>query len=59
VRALGDIACTVREPQLHDTLQQRAPAVIAGCQGHLTENDVAQLRARAAAAAFTAAAPDA
>ena len=50
LRALGDIASTVREPQLREMLRRRAQSVIEGCQGRLPDSDLVMLRERAAAA---------
>ncbi len=53
LRALGDIASTVREPHLHAMLQQRAQAIVEGCEARLPEGDLVKLRDRAAAAFAT------
>jgi len=48
LRAYADIAGTVRDPFLRETLRQRAQAVVAGCEARLTALDLARLRDRAA-----------
>lgn len=53
LRALGDIASTVREPHLQEMLRRRAQSVIEGCQGRLPDSDLVTLRERAAAAFVT------
>ena len=46
LRALGDIASTVREPHLREVLKRRAQAVLGSCEPHLPMGDVARLRDR-------------
>jgi len=48
LRAYADIAGTVGDPFLRETLRQRAQAVVAGCEARLTAVDLARLRDRAA-----------
>jgi uncharacterized membrane protein len=50
LRALGDIASTVREPHLQEMLRRRAQSVVEGCQDRLSDGDLVMLRERAAAA---------
>lgn len=50
LRAPGDIANTVREPNLQKILRRRAQWMIEGCQGRLSDSDLVVLRERAAAA---------
>lgn len=52
LRALGDIASTVREPQLHAMLRRRAQAVVETCEGRLPPDDIARLNDRLSKTAF-------
>jgi uncharacterized membrane protein len=46
MRALGDIASTVREPALRRELVARGERVVEGCTGRLQEDDLRRLKAR-------------
>jgi uncharacterized membrane protein len=47
MRALGDIASTVGEPAIRARLLDRGKRLIAGCTGHLQDDDLERLRQRA------------
>jgi uncharacterized membrane protein len=56
LRALSDIATTIREPHLRAILEERAQAVVRSCETRLPEADLKRLRRRAElapAVAFT------
>jgi uncharacterized membrane protein len=46
MRALGDIASTIAEPMFRNRLVDRGKRVLAGCQGHLQEDDFQRLQER-------------
>jgi uncharacterized membrane protein len=46
LRALGDVASTIREPHLREILAERARAVVASCAERLPKEDLAKLRER-------------
>ena len=46
MRALGDIASTVSEPQIREILIERGRQLLAGCTGKLQEGDLVRLRKR-------------
>jgi uncharacterized membrane protein len=46
MRALGDIASTVDAPAIRRRLLDRGKRLIAGCAGHLQEDDLERLRQR-------------
>jgi uncharacterized membrane protein len=46
MRALGDIASTVSEPQIRKILIERGRQLLAGCTGKLQEGDLVRLRKR-------------
>ena len=46
MRALGDIASTVNEPQIRKILIERGRQLLAGCTGKLQEGDLERLRKR-------------
>ncbi|WP_020174029.1 DUF2254 domain-containing protein [Methyloferula stellata] len=46
MRALGDIASTVGEPTFRHRLVDRGKRVLAGCSGHLQEDDFQRLQGR-------------
>ena len=46
MRALGDIASTVGEPQIREILIERGRQLLAGCTGKLQEGDLVRLRKR-------------
>ena len=48
VRALGDIAGTVEDPAVHRVLLERSRRVVAGCEGKLSQDDLARLAERLA-----------
>jgi uncharacterized membrane protein len=54
LRALGDIASTIREPHLREILAERACRVVRSGEARLPEQDVVKLRERAELAPFTA-----
>jgi uncharacterized membrane protein len=46
MRALGDVASTVRDPAIHLRLVERGKRVIEGCAGRLQEDDIIRLQRR-------------
>jgi uncharacterized membrane protein len=54
LRALGDIASTIREPHLREILAERARGVVTSCQACLPEPDLVKLRERAELSPFIA-----
>ena len=58
LRALGDIAATVPDPELRRTLVGRGQRVVAGCAGQLGEEEMTELRGRLAALEDNACAHD-
>jgi len=46
LRALGDIAGTTKDPQIHEVLLDRANRIVAGCAEKLEEHEMTAVRAR-------------
>jgi uncharacterized membrane protein len=46
LRALGDIASTTQDPQLHQIFAERGQRVVDGCASRLSEDEVRPLRER-------------
>ena len=46
LRALGDIAGTTKDPQIHEVLLDRANRIVAGCAEKLEEHEMTEVRAR-------------
>ena len=46
LRALGDIAATVSNPEFHRTLAERGHRIVAGCAEALGEDELGEMRAR-------------
>lgn len=46
LRALGDIAGTTKDPQIHEVLLDRANRIVAGCAERLEEHEMTEVRAR-------------
>jgi uncharacterized membrane protein len=46
LRALGDIAQTTHDPQIHRVLLDRANRIVAGCAERLGDNEMIEIRAR-------------
>jgi len=46
LRALGDIAATTKDPQIHELLLDRANRIVAGCAERLGEHEMTEIRAR-------------
>jgi len=46
LRALGDIAATTKDPQIHEVLLNRASRIVAGCAERLGEHEMTEIRAR-------------
>jgi len=49
LRALGDIAATIRDPQIHQIVLDRANRIVAGCAERLGEPEMTEIRARLSA----------
>jgi uncharacterized membrane protein len=49
LRALTDIACTVRDPVYHAKLREMGVRIVDGCAGKLTEEELKPMRVRLAA----------
>lgn len=45
LRALGDIAGTTKDPQIHEVLLDRANRIVAGCAERLEEHEMTEVRA--------------
>ena len=46
LRALGDIAATTKDPEIHEVLLNRANRIVAGCAERLGEHEMTEIRAR-------------
>jgi uncharacterized membrane protein len=46
LRALGDIAGTTKDPQIHEVLLDSANRIVAGCAERLEEHEMTEIRAR-------------
>jgi uncharacterized membrane protein len=46
LRALGDIAATTKDPQIHEVLLNRANRIVVGCAERLGEHEMTEIRAR-------------
>ena len=49
LRALGDIAATTEDPEIHQILLDRASRIVAGCAERLGEHELREIRARSSA----------
>ena len=49
LRALGDIATTIPDPAVRQTLAERGRRIVAGCAEKLDEDELGKLRLRLAA----------
>lgn len=46
LRALGDIAATTKDPQIHRSVIDRANRIVAGCAERLREDELSEIRGR-------------
>jgi uncharacterized membrane protein len=46
LRALGDIAATTKDPEIHRSLVDRASRIVAGCGERLREDELGEIRGR-------------
>ena len=49
LRALGDIAQTTKDPEIHRMAVDRANRIVAGCAERLGENEMREIRVRLSA----------